>query len=551
MNRTGLFRDPGENWPYTAGELPTIFGAPANPTHPLHRRIAYASTAVLVGTTGTLGNALVFVNLPQLQGALGLYASEIAWLPTAYVMAILPMNLLLVKFRAQFGMRLFVVGSVGVFSLVTLAHLFVHSFASSVAVRAASGTVGAAFITQSVFYMAQALPLKWRLQGIVIGLGIPQLAVPLARCLFSSELLALGEWHSLYLCELGLTLLSLGAVLLIRLPPAARRATYEWTDLLTFAVFASGGAAVSAVVGLGRYLWWRDTPWLGYALAASIPLILAAFLIERHRKNPLFAMDLLGSAPFLRFVILSVLLQVAVAEQRVGAVGLLNTSGLNNDQLHPLFWLVTVAMIIGLLSSAFLLRPAWFTQLVAFGFLIIATASALDARVTNLTRPEQLYTSQFLVGFATTFTLGPLFLYGLRLALPKGSTAFISFLAVYGITANLGSLGAFSLVSTYETLREKAYSHYLVEYVIPSRPLVAARLTQSIQLYSSVTTDPTRRASEAAALLDEQVRRESSVLAYIDVFQAIALLATLTSASLLALILWRRFRASQTVLPRP
>ncbi|HVH83702.1 MAG TPA: hypothetical protein VM713_05225 [Steroidobacteraceae bacterium] len=383
MNLTGLLRDRGEDWPYTAGELPVVFGAPANPTHPLHRRIAYGATAILVGVTGALGNALVFVNLPQLQGALGLYASEIAWLPTAYVMAIVPMNLLLVKFRAQFGLRLFVLGTTSAFTLVMVAHLFVHSFASSVAVRAASGIAGAALITQSIFYMAQALPLHRRLQGIVIGLGIPQFAVPLARCLFSSELLALGEWRALYLCELGLTLLSLGAVLLITLPPAPRRATYEWTDLLTFAVFASGAAAVSAVVGLGRYLWWHDTPWLGYTLAASIPLLIAAFLIERRRANPLFAMDLLGSAPFLRFIVLSLLLQVAVAEQRVGAVGLLNSAGLNNDQLHPLFWLVTLAMLLGLLTTSFLLRPAWFAQLVALGFLIIAAAAMLDSGVTT------------------------------------------------------------------------------------------------------------------------------------------------------------------------
>src|SRR5262249_54812990 len=273
MNLTSLLRDPGEDWPYTPSELPTVFGAPANATHPLRRQVAYGFPAVLVGITGALGNSLVLVNQPQLQGALGLYAYEIAWLPTAYVMAVVPMNLVLVKFRAQFGLRLFVVGTVLTYTVIMLAHLLVHSFASSVAVRAASGMVGAAFTTQSIFYMAQALPIRWRLQAIVLGLGIPLLSLPLARCLFSSELLALGEWRSLYMCELGLTLLSLGAVLLFTLPPAPRQKTYERLDFLTFALFAGGGAAFSAAIGLGRYLWWHDTPWLGYSLAASIPLV--------------------------------------------------------------------------------------------------------------------------------------------------------------------------------------------------------------------------------------------------------------------------------------
>ena len=541
MNLAALLRDPGEDWPYKPGELPTVFGAPANATHPLPRRAAYAFTAVLVGITGALGNSLVFVNQPQLQGALGLYAYEMAWLPTAYVMAIVPMNLLLVKFRAQFGLRLFIVGTVLTYTAIILAHLFVGSFASSIAVRAASGMVGSAFTTQAIFYMAQALPLKWRLQAIVIGLGLPQLSVPLARCIFSTDLLALGEWRSLYLCELGLALLSLGAVLLFILPAAPRHKAYERLDLLTFALFAMGAAATAAVVGLGRYLWWHDTPWLGRTLVAAVPLLIAAILIERHRANPLLVFNLLVSGPFLRFIVLSLLLQIGITEQTIGAVGLMNAAGLNNDQLHPLFWSVTLAMIVGLAASALVLKPTRFALLVALGFLMIAVAAALDAQATNLTRPLQLLLTQSLVGFATTFTMGPLFLYGLRLALPQGPAAFISFLAVFSIIANLGSLGANSVIGSYETIREKAYSHSLVEHVVPTDPVVASRLQDSSRVYAPLTIDPSLGPAEGNALLGEDVSRESTVLAFNDVFYLICLVTALTGAWLLALIVWRHY----------
>jgi MFS family permease len=543
MNLATLLRDPGEDWPYTPGELPTVFGAPANTTHPPQRRVAYAFTAVLVGITGALGNSLVFVNQPQLQGALGLYAYEMAWLPTAYVMAIVPMNLLLVKFRAQFGLRLFTVGTVAAFTVITLAHLFVRSFASSVAVRAASGMVGAAFTTQAIFYMAQALPLKWRLQAIVIGLGLPQLAIPLARCLFSTDLLTYGEWRSLYLCELGLTLLSLSAVLLFTLPAAPRHKTYERLDLLTFALFAGGAAATAVVFGLGRYLWWHDTPWLGRIAAAAIPLLVGAILIERHRANPLLAFKLLTSGSFIRFMVLSLLLQIGIAEQTIGAVGLLNAAGLNNDQLHPLFWLVTIAMIVGLLASAVVLKPARFAHLVALGFLGIAVAAALDSQATNLTRPEQLFMSQSLLGFAATFTMGPLFLYGLRLSLPQGAAAFISFLAVFSMTANLGALGANSLIGSYQTIREKAYSHTLIEHVVPTNPLVANRLQESSQAYAPLSIDRSLGRAQGAASLGQDATRESSVLAYNDVFRLIGIIAASTAVYLLLLIAWRRYHS--------
>jgi MFS family permease len=546
MDLAPLLRDPGEDWPYTPNELPAVFGAPANTSHPLSRRIAYGCTALLIGLTGLLGNSLVVVNLPQLQGALGLYADEIAWLPAAYVMAIIPMNLLLVKFRAQFGLRIFIVGSVVAYTLIILAHLFAHSFASGFAVRAASGVVGTAFTTQSIFYMGQALPMKWRLQAVVIGLAIPQFTIPLARCLFSTELLALGEWRSLYLCEFGLTLLSLGAVLLFTLPPAPRHATYEKWDAVTFVLFAAGGAAAAAVIGLGRYLWWHDTPWLGYTLAAAIPLVTAALLVERHRARPMFDFHLLTAGPFLRFIALSLLLQVGIAEQTTGAVGLLTAAGLNNDQLHPLFWWVTLAMLGGVLASALVLKPERFPHMVALGFAIIAAAAALDSQATNLTRPEQLYFTQALMGFATAFTMGPLFLYGLRIALPLGPSAFISFLAVFSITANLGSLGASSLVGTYEIFREKAYSHNLVEHVVPTDPQVIGRLQASDQVYGPLTIDPVLRRAEGNVLLGQDATHEATILAYLDVFHLICLVAGLTAACMLGLIVWRHYRVSQT-----
>jgi hypothetical protein len=262
-------------------------------------------------------------------------------------------------------------------------------------------------------------------------------------------------------------------------------------------------------------------------------------------------MNLLASGPFISFIVLALLLQTGIAEQTVGAVGLLNAAGLNNDQLHPLFWLVTLAMIAGLVASALALKPARFSYLKIIGFLIIAVAAVLDSQVTNLTRPEQLYLSQALVGFAATFVLGPLFLFGLLQALPKGEAAFISFLAAYSITANLGSLGAVAAVGTYETFREKSHSHDLVEYVVPSNPQVATRLQESNGVYAAMTIDPTLQQAEGAALLTQKVTSESTVLAYIDVFQVIAGLAAITVLSLLGQTLWRRYRVSRTSSPVP
>ncbi|RZM23083.1 MAG: MFS transporter, partial [Sphingomonas sp.] len=207
-----------EDWTFAPHELPVLPGSPGSPAHPRHRQIAYALIGILLGLTVGFGNALISANTYTLQGALGLDPAEIAWLPTVYVMTNVSINLLMIKFRAQFGLRPFALIFLTLYVLVTLAHLFVHGFATAIAVRAISGMAGAALSSLCLYYVMQSLPAKWRLKAVVLGIGIPQCATPLAR-LFSPDLLAMSQWRTLYLFELGLALLSLAAVAALRLPP--------------------------------------------------------------------------------------------------------------------------------------------------------------------------------------------------------------------------------------------------------------------------------------------------------------------------------------------
>src|SRR5256885_12950599 len=74
---------------------------------------------------------------------MGLTSSEAAWLTGAYVMLNMTANLLVYKFRQQFGMRLFAEIGLGLYALLTLLHLVLGSYTSLLMLRAASGLAGA------------------------------------------------------------------------------------------------------------------------------------------------------------------------------------------------------------------------------------------------------------------------------------------------------------------------------------------------------------------------------------------------------------------------
>ena len=537
-----------EEWAYAPHEAPTMPGSPGSPDHPHARRVAYAAIGVLMGLTAGFGNALVAVNTTTLGGSLGLDPAEIAWLPTVYVMTNVSINLLLIKFRQQFGLRPFALIFLGLYALLAFAHLFVHDFTSALLVRAASGMAAAPLSTFALYYIMQAVPATQRLRGVVLGIGVPQCATPLAR-LFSPDLLAMSEWRALYLFELGLAVLSVAAVLAFRLPPTVRRKAFEPLDFVTFALFAGSMALFTAVLGLGRIVWWTEAPWIGWALLAAIPMLGGALMIESGRANPLLNTRWLASADILRFAIVTIMARIVLSEQTVGAVGLLNALGQTNEQMQTLFVIVAVASLAGVVLSAATLdleRPAHPIML-AVG--LVAVAAYVDSHATSLTRAPQLYWTQALIAFATTFFLGPALLFGLTRALKEGTGHIISFIALFGIINAVGGLGGTALLGTYQVVREKANDAAITQAVDPTDPIVQARIQAGAAGVGRIVGDPAFARAEGGALLSQAATREANVLAYGDVFRLVALLATATFAYLLALLIRRRIRARREGMP--
>ncbi|EIK59735.1 MULTISPECIES: MFS transporter [Pseudomonas] len=517
-------------------ERPSLPGSPSTPLHPTHKRWLFAMVGVLVAITGGLGNALVIANLQYLQGALGATTAEMAWLPAAYVMTNVCMNLLLVKFRQQFGLRAFTEVFLVLYALVTFGHLFVNDLSSAIAVRAAHGMVGAALSSLGLYYMIQAFPAKWRLKALVLGLGTAQLALPLAR-LFSEDLLQIAEWRGLYLFELGLALICLGCVFLLKLPPGDRFKTFEKLDFLTFAILASGVALLCAVLSLGRIDWWLEAPWIGVASACSLVLIMAGLAIEHNRSNPMLMTRWLGSGVMIRLALAVVLIRMVLSEQSTGAVGFMQMLNMSYQQMHTLYVVMLAGAIAGLVVSALTINPAHLLMPLIISLALMATGSVMDSFSSNLTRPQNLYISQFLLGFGGTFFLGPTMVLGTKNVLTNPRN-LVSFSVMFGICQNLGGLIGAALLGTFQIVREKYHSSMIVEHLTLIDPLVAARVQSGGAAYGKIVADPELRNLMGIRSLATAATREANVMAYNDVFMLIAIIAILTMLWIFTRSLW-------------
>lgn len=529
-------RNPYAQREWLPHEKPMLPGSPSTPIHSPSKRVAFGIIGLLISITGALSNALVTANLTNLQGTFGAYSNEIAWLPAVYVMGNISINLLLVKFRQQFGLRLFTEAFLVLYVIVAFFHILANDLSSAIIVRTAHGMVGAALSSLGIYYQIQAWPAKHRLKALVIGITASQLAIPLAR-LFSTELLQLEEWRGLYLFELGLAMIALGCVLVVKLPPGDRIKAFEKMDFVTFTLLAPGMALLCGVLSLGRIEWWFTTPWLGISLALSLVLIVAAVVVEHNRANPLINTRWLSNGMIVRLGIVMIMMRIVLAEQNTGAVGFLQQLGLLNDQMRGLALAIIAGVIFGMIASALTIKPTHLSWPIVTSLVVMIIASYMDAQSSPVTRGNNLYVSQFLLGFSSAFFLAPAMLLGIGgvVTQPKN---LVSFVVLFGMSQNLGGLIGSAILGTFQTWREKYHSSLLGDQLSQLDPNVIERLSQYSSLFSSQLPDNVLLSAQSSSQLQAVATLQANVLAYNDTYLLTAAMALIT----LMWVLWRLTR---------
>lgn len=522
-------------------ERPLFPGSPYSPSHPATRRLGYAAAGMFLSATATFGNALTTVNAGSVAGPMGLYASQAAALPAIYVAINATSNLSLVKARAQFGIPQVTAFFLILYALTGLVGLVFNTFGAAILVRGASGMAAGAQTTLGIYYLMQALPPRAKPLGAVIGIGLTQLGTPLARLVPVDVLVGNGLW-GLHATEIALALVSLALLLALPLPPSERIKAFAPRDFLTIPLVTVGLVLACQVIGQGRALWWSDTPWLGLALAVSIVLLTAAYLIESSRRDPLVHFEWIGTWGIVRFAAVALVMRLALAEQTYGAVGLLTLGGLDNDQLRVLFAVVIFAMLLGIVVAALTLSERRLPWQVLAAAMIIAAGAWLDSDATALTRPAQLIVSQALIGFGTTLFAGPALLYGFLRMIERGGDYLVSFVVTFSITQNVGGLIGSALLGSLQTIWARNAGQALAADMLASDPQVVARIGGGGAALAGVVADPALRAAQGGGLLGQAMAREAAVIAFNDTFRFVAVLALATGAFIFANIVIARYR---------
>jgi len=523
--------DEVDGYRFKPHEMPILPGSPANPDHPPARRAAYLGIGVFLGLVGGAQNGFLLANTGALQAQFDLTPVESGWLTVAFYATYATMSMLLFRVRQEFGVQLFVRWAMAGLVAANFVQIIGPGYYAELTARAVAGIAASGLSALAIYYLMQGLPAAMRVAALVISLGLTQVAVPLTRAL-SPELLVDGDMSRVFQFQFALSLLGLGLVYLLRLPPGVRKATFEPLDIPSISLFVVGVAALCAFLIEGRILWW-DTPWLGYALGLAVVGLGGCFLIEANRKTPMLDLHWLSSRSILALALVGATVRVLVGEQGFGASGMFAALGYGNEQLAGYFWVLTGATLAGMVLSVLRLDPKDLTRPVLVAVAIICIAAFSDTRTGAMTRPQDLYLSQAAIAFAAVFAMGPIMMEGMLRALAAGQSFVVSFIAIFSLSQSIGGLAGISLLSAFHTIRLKTHLIDAGSTLAIGNPQMVEAIGNAARRVAPLQPDAALRQQSAAADISRAIGREAAVLAFNDVF---FLIGTLSAATFLVVL---------------
>ena len=497
-------------------EMPVIPGSPANPDHPLGRRLTYLAIGILLGFVGGSQNGFLLANSLAMQAQMALTPVELGWLNVAFYSTYACMSMMLFRVRQEFGIQPFVryamLGLVG----ANFVQLLGPGYTIELVARAIAGITASGLTALSLYYLMQGLPAAMRIGGLILSLGLVQVAVPLTRAM-SPALLVDGDLQHALQFQFGLSLLALGAVYMLRLPPGIRQKTFEKLDIPSFLLFIMGVAALCAFLIQGRIQWW-DTPWLGGALAMAVVGIGGCFLIELNRKSPMLDLRWLSSRALFSLAMIAATVRILLAEQGFGASGLFTALGYGSTQLAPYYYTMACATFVGMILSVIRLDPKDLTRPVLFAILVITIAAFADTQTGIMTRPQDVYWTQAAIAFAAVFAMGPVMMQGMVRALVAGPSYVVSFIAMFSLAQSIGGLAGVSALSAFHTIRLKTHIIDAGGTLTLANPQFVDALNVTVRNAAPVQADAALVQQTASAAISQEVGREAAVLAFNDVF---------------------------------
>lgn len=468
-----------------------------------------------------LDTTVVNVSLPHIAGNLSATIDESTWVLTSYLVAnaiVLPLTGWL---ASQFGRKRLLMSSITGFTLASLSCGIAPTLPFLVICRIIQGATGGALQPLSQAVLLEAFPPSERGKAMGFwGLGI--VVAPILGPVLGGWLTDSYSWRWVFYINLPVGIVSLVMTNMFVFDPPYLRKVTQRIDYWGIGMLAVGIGALQLMLDLGQQRDWFESFLITGLITVALTSLVAFIVHELRTEHPVIdlrvfkirtystgviLMTTLGFVLYGSLVLLPLMLQTLLGYPSVQAGIAMAPRGMGSFIGMPL-----VGTMIGRFDPRKMVVAGLVTGAVTLFWL---GGLNLNAGYWDIFWP------QFIQGIGLSLVFVPLTTVSMD-PIPRERMGNAT--SLFNLMRNLG--GSFGIATTAALLyrRQQVHVSMLSGHVDPYSSSATAALDAAKAAFLAGGADPTTAAGQAYAAIIGMVRRQASMVAFVELFRLLAVL---------------------------
>ncbi|HEY7204354.1 MAG TPA: DHA2 family efflux MFS transporter permease subunit [Methylomirabilota bacterium] len=479
--------------------------------------------SVMLGTfMEVLDTSVANVALPHIAGSLSATPEQATWVLTSYLISnaiVLPTTAWL---SAVFGRKRVLLACIVIFTLASAACGAANSLGALILSRVLQGIGGGALqpIAQAILLESFAPARRGRAMA-AYSMGV--IVAPILGPTLGGWITDSYSWRWIFYINLPVGFLALLMTqTFIEDPPYLPRTTLRRIDYWGLAFMAIWLASLQVVLDKGQQDDWLAAEWIRWTLTLSCATMVAFIVRELVAEAPIVNLHILADRNFalgtLLITAMGVVLYATTAMLPLFLQTLLGypalEAGLATSPrgLGALLSALVAGRLIGIIDSRIL---------IAAGFGLLALSGLWLSHLTFDVAWSNIAAVTFLNGLANPpifIALSTLSFGTLRRDQMGGATG------IYNLMRNLGGGIGISLATTLLARRAQVHQNVMVARMTPYDPMFAQKL-ETLRRALTPKVGPSAAAQQALGILYRTLVQQATLLAFVDNFRLITVLA--------------------------